>query len=440
MARRKSIPRYVGGVITFAVALLAVAATVRAPGASPASPSYIRAADSECGFFGGPWGPATAAYDPGRGEVFIADSETNHVYVLSAADDRIVANISFGALCVNPFGVVYDPLTHQILVSEIGGGGVALISDRTNNVTGFVNLTGGGPMFIALDTGQNEVFSTDVNGNISVPSLTTGSTVATISSDKSGQPLSIAYSPALGDLFVANNGGQTATISEISGTSDSVVATLSVNCNGPPPGGSLELPLGILYDPDNGLVYTSFNLCGSLSEVDGTSGTQVGTLPLGGLSFGGALTYDNVTGTIWVSGWTQDILVGVSASNGQVVAQTPLPSEPGLGIAVDPSSGDVFVPLFKNQSVAIVAPDGDLVAVVPLPVAPTPGPPAPLPTYVVVLAILVPIAVIVAIWAVVVDVRRRESKYLQLSAWAPRSQENARPDRQAPPGPPSGPR
>jgi YVTN family beta-propeller protein len=373
-----------------------------------AESTHLSTAQDQCGFLGSPYGPATVTYDPATGQVYVADSETNMVYVLSDVSNSVLASISMGGSCVNPFGVAYDPDLGEILVSEVGGQVIAEISDQSHNVTGSIPILGGGPVYLLYDPTARSVFATDVDGNVNAVDLPSQQQ-STISTLQARDPLGITYDPNLGEVFVANGLGSPNSISAISDSSNAVEETIPINCAGSPPA-NYELPFGIVYDPHDGLVYTSCLNYGSLSVVSPFNNSQVGTLSVEGLAMGGPMVFDAAASTIWVADWTGDEVFEVSDSTGSVVAHGFTGGEPGWGIAVDPRTGDLYVPIFENQSVTVLGPTGSVVASIPLPTPPVPASSSSsFPTSAVLQGILVSAVIIVAI--VVVLIRRGRKYY-----------------------------
>jgi DNA-binding beta-propeller fold protein YncE len=336
----------------------------------------------------------------------VADSETNYVYVISDSSNKVVASVLMGSTCVNPFGLAYDPKLGAILVSEIGGDSIVEISDRTNNVTGTIPVLGGPPMFIAYDQGQNEVFATDLNFNVSVVSLATNSSVTWMSTIRSMEPFGLTYDPSTGEIFIVDNNrsGLSAVSDESYGWS-----FIPINCHGTA-APSFELPVDVAYDPLNGNLYAACEDGGSLSVVSPENLTQFGTITLPGVINGGPIAIDLVTGTIWVAALLDNELFAISGRTGAILAQGPTDGYPGWGIAVDQSSGNVYVPQFKNESVGVFGPDAQRIAEIPLVNSSAPtrfSQPAPLPSS---LGLLVAAVAAVVVVVVVVLVNRRGSR------------------------------
>jgi DNA-binding beta-propeller fold protein YncE len=122
------------------------------------------------------------AYDPAKGEVFVADSNGTDVAVISDATDSVVANIGIEPQATGHqagngvLGVAYDPAADQILVANNGDylpNTVTAISDSTDKVLGTIDV-GYGPGGIVYDSAKGEIFVANEGDNtISVISAIT---------------------------------------------------------------------------------------------------------------------------------------------------------------------------------------------------------------------------------------------------------------------------
>jgi YVTN family beta-propeller protein len=123
-------------------------------------------------------GPNGAAYDRGKGEIFVANEYSDSVSVIADTNNTVVATIAVGQL---PTGVAYDNGTGEVFVTNYGSDTVSVVSDSNDTVVATVtvgHLPFGG---IAYDSGKGEIFvSNSGSGNVSVISDTNNTVVATI--------------------------------------------------------------------------------------------------------------------------------------------------------------------------------------------------------------------------------------------------------------------
>ncbi len=290
-------------------------------------------------------------YDYVQNVVFVSDSETNEIYVLSASNDTIETTIWLGTECVNPFGLAYDPELGEVFVAETGNGAIVAISDTNYSIVATIPVPGE-PWNLAYDNGLDELFATDpVSGNITVVSLRTESVVATIVDGRFSQPIGITDTP-YGWLFVANSlGYYSDTVTVISDDTDAILFNVSVNCEGA--GASWpEIPFGVAYDSRTDNVYVSCELGSGLAVISPAVRSQVGYVSLNDTST--AIGYDASTSEIWAVSPFSGRVYAVSDVTGQVVSSGRTGGRPYEGLAIDNRTGDVFVPDFLETNVTVL--------------------------------------------------------------------------------------
>jgi len=364
-----------GGLVPIGARSGTIGATVRSPDQDSGLPTSVApeaspipaqtTTTSQCGFYGAPYGPADVVYDDHTGQIFVSDSETNEIYVISETTKAVVRVISFGSACVNPFGLAYDPNLGVVFAAETGGRAIAAISDESDSVVSTFPVAGN-PWNMAYDSGRNELFVTELDqGDISVLSLPSGATLDTISEGWTEQPLGVAYVPAQGEVFVTNSlGNFSDTVSVISDTSDLPVASIPVGC-GASPGTFGQIPFGVVSDPATGEVYASCETGNGLAAISAANHIQVGTVPMN--SSATALALNEATGEIWAASPFTGQVFAVSVLTNSVVAQGPTGGFPFEGIAVDNRTGEVYVSNWKSENVTVFGPNASPIASIELP-------------------------------------------------------------------------
>lgn len=101
--------------------------------------------------------PTGLAYDPSRGEVFVANGANNSVSVISDTNDSVVSTVQVGQ---DPLGLVYDPSTSQVFVADHLGNSISVISDSKDAVVATVDALPGA-YGLAYDQSKGEVFVSD---------------------------------------------------------------------------------------------------------------------------------------------------------------------------------------------------------------------------------------------------------------------------------------
>ena len=206
--------------------------------------------------------PIAVGYDSGKGEVFVADPDSNTVSVISDASNTVVTTIPVG---ITPVGVAYDSGKGEVFVANWNSNSVSVISDASNTVVATIPV-GTNPQGVGYDSGKAEVFVANTGSNtVSVISDASNTVVATI--PVGSEPYGVGYDSGKGVVFVANS--NSSTVSVISDASNTVVATVTVG-HGP------AFPS---YDLSNGYVYLSNQWQGTVSTISTITLTGVTVAP-----------------------------------------------------------------------------------------------------------------------------------------------------------------
>ena len=239
----------------------------------------------------------SAVYDSGKGEIFFTNINNGTVSVISDSSDSVVATIPVGP---NPRGIAYDPTRNEVFVTTKTG--VDVISDATNAVTATIPIGGWG-YDITFDAGKDEMFVPNNFSLISVITDSNDTVVATIHlSNNNSNVTNITsngvYDPGKGELFFQNGDYWVSTISD---SNDSVMATIGVGY-GPGP---------MAYDPA-GYVFVVNSEESSMSVISDSTNKVLATVDIGSRCEG--IAYDSVKNEIFVSSEFSPILTVLSVA------------------------------------------------------------------------------------------------------------------------------
>jgi len=166
-------------------------------------------------------GPTAAAYDSGKGEVFVANVDSNNVSVINDSTDVVVATIPVQE---SPEGIAYDSVASEIFVTDYDSNNVSVINDTTNAIVATIPVAGG-PWGVAYDQVQGTILVTQFMSTfVSVINTTTNTVMANIA--VGSDPAGIAYDSGNLITFVANLGSNN--VSVLAGRTDAVLRTVGV--------------------------------------------------------------------------------------------------------------------------------------------------------------------------------------------------------------------
>lgn len=279
----------------------------------------------------------TSAYDSGRGEIFVACYSSNNVTVLSDTTNAVVANIAVG---VNPYAIAYDPARGEVFVANQGSTStVSVISDSNNTVVATLTI-GRSAYEIAYDPGVGEVFVANYgSNNVSIISDTTNTLVATVAVGTG--PVALTYDPGLGEIFVANFNSNNVTV--ISDATNSVVANIAVGSGAY--WGTYDAKTGEIYVPN---IYNA-----NVSVIADSNNSVVATVPVG--TSPGIAAYDPNLGEIFVGDGGSNNVSVISDKTHSVVATIPVGSAPNT-IVFDAALGvgELFVANEGSNNVSVI--------------------------------------------------------------------------------------
>jgi len=233
------------------------------------------------------------------------------IFVVSAASS-VHAQTSISGVGVFPSAVAYDSTTGQIFVVDATGGALSVISDSTDQVTQTIALPYT-PEALVYDSGQNAMYISTSGGVYVLPNG--ANTVSGPIADTQGSGASIAYDSGMGYIFVdAANGVQV-----IQDSSNTVTANITVPNPGP-----------LVYDSAAKAVYMSEDV-GTDVFVISDKPLELNKTPIKVSSDPyenpGSLAYDSALGRIYVTNST-DVSV-ITDNNNKIVAVVHVNSSPG---------------------------------------------------------------------------------------------------------------
>jgi len=292
--------------------------------------------------------PANLAYDSGLGEIFVTNTGSNNVTVLSDSTHAILATIAVGSY---PLGIAYDSGFGEIFVANLASGNVSVISDATNTVTATIAV-GTSPYTVLYDSAQSTVFvENSGSSNVSVISDATNTVVATVGTGQ--YSYAMAYDSAMGEVFTASYGS--GNVSVISDANNSLVATIPVG----------TWPFALAYDAGQGTVFVSNIGSNNVSVISDTTNAVAASVGVGSHPFG--LAYDSGQGEVFVADYLSNNVSVISDSTNAVVATIPVGIQPYTGIAYDPGRGIVLVANYGSNNVSVIS-DATNTAVATIPV------------------------------------------------------------------------
>jgi YVTN family beta-propeller protein len=279
--------------------------------------------------------PDAVAYDSGTSEVFVANSGSNNVSVISDSLYTVAAWVGVGT---TPDAVAYDSGASEVFVANSGSNNVSVISDSLNAIAATA-VVGTTPAAVAYDSGLSEVFvANSGSDDVSVISDSTNTVVHTVA--VRSDPTGAAYDSGTSDVFVANGGSDV--VSVISDSTNTVAATVVVGQN----------PLGVAYDSGKSEIFVANSVTDTAGVISDSTNKALTNVTVG--SYPAAVAYDATAAEVFVANYFSGTVSVIRDSTNTVAATVTVGSDPDAA-AYDSGTSEVFVSNNDSDTVSVIS-------------------------------------------------------------------------------------
>ena len=282
--------------------------------------------------------PEAATYDGANGNVYVPNSGSDNVSVISTLLEIGGASPEYRGLGATgttvgtigvkngAWGLAYDGADGDLYVADYSSSEVSVVNDLSASVV--ATIAGlAHPYYDAVDSANGFVYVTDSSTNqTTIINAESNTVVGTISVGK--QPVGITYDSANGDLYVVND--KSNNVSVVSGASNTVVATINVGTN----------PVQDAVDSANGNIYVTNVGSNNVSVIAGATNTVLGSVHVGSVPEG--VAFDPANGDLYVTNSGSGNVTVINGATNHVAANLPVGSDP-LGAVFDTANGDLYV-------------------------------------------------------------------------------------------------
>ncbi|MCI4346179.1 MAG: hypothetical protein L3K07_05445 [Thermoplasmata archaeon] len=278
-------------------------------------------------------GPIGVAYAPTSNQIFVPEANSNAITVVNATSWSIVGLVPAGSF---PSMAVYDSGNGLVYVANVRSGNLTVVNPLTDRAVGSISVAVS-PYALAYDSANGYLFVGNGEGNnVLVINPAGGAQVASI---VIGNYVSaLAYDSTNGEIYATTDVSQV--VAFIDGATYTLLGNRSVGSNA----------LSVCFDPANGYIYVGNAASNNITVLDGATNLPVTPIST---SNPGPLLVDPTNQELYVAANTY--VVAISTSTGTPIATIPTGSG-AQAIALDTSSGDLFVTERQSQNVSIVDP------------------------------------------------------------------------------------
>jgi YVTN family beta-propeller protein len=266
------------------------------------------------------------------------------VDVLDALSLVLITSISVGR---RPNGLAYNPATGYLYVAHRDHGTVAVIDSRSNSTIATVPV-GYLPNGVAVNPLTNKVYVANYGSNSITVINGHTHTTHLVSGYAGREPSHLVVHPGLNLIFVSDHASST--VSVIRGNDDTVIRTIMLP--------DLIDPYGIAIDSIRNRVYAAGISSRQMAILDATTGDIVAIIgPLGAPTWMAVANPD--TGHVFVTGslgpdTPGHVYVYDAYTQGWLSPPLPVGSQPEQGIALDSTTGRIFISNSGSNSITVL--------------------------------------------------------------------------------------
>ncbi|HWW23083.1 MAG TPA: Ig-like domain repeat protein [Edaphobacter sp.] len=289
--------------------------------------------------------PQAVAVNPVTNKIYTANSASNTVTVVDAANSNATSTVTVGT---SPNAVAVNPVTNRIYVANAGSNNVTVIDGATNattTVTTGSNTAGFTLSAIVVNPVTNKIYVSNQTGN-SV-TVIDGATNATSTVAVGTSPRNMAVNTVTNKIYVGNTGSSNVTV--IDGATNST-STVTVG----------SAPTGLALNSVTNKIYVTNNSSSTVTVIDAANSNATSTVSTIANPYG--VVVNPLTNRIYV-GSNNVSNVTVIAGEGNVTSTVATGANP-YSLGVNPITNKIYTANFSGGNVTVI--DVDVEQTIPL--------------------------------------------------------------------------
>lgn len=283
--------------------------------------------------------PKGIAVNRGTNRVFVASRTANALYEINGASHAVVRSVAVGK---EPFGVAVNSLTNKVYVANYVSDSLSVVNGATGAVIKTINfgpLNLGQPSFVAVNQTTNRVYVTlHRGGRVAVIDGATDTLLTTVEAEAG--TFGIDLHPGLQRAYVSNR--DTDRVIVIDTLTDTRLWGQTFTPEG--------TPYALAVDAGRNRLYVLYALHGSepdrvaVYSLAASGASRIGTVMVGsgGLEGGTGIAVNPTTGHVFVVNSAANTVTVFDGPSQLVLATVAVGSNPGM-VGVNPSTNWVYV-------------------------------------------------------------------------------------------------
>lgn len=318
----------------------ATATPTRTPTATPVPPPFIRNVPH----------PKGIAVNSQTNRVYIASKTTGKLFKVDGATNAVLASYASGS---EPFGVAVNRVTNKVYVANYASNTVTIFDGASGALLATVNFTPlgyGQPAYVAVDETLNRAYVTlHSGGRVAVINGATNALVTTMEAQSGAFGLDVH--PGLQRAYVSNRDTGTINVFDTSTNTRLWPQTTAV-------GG---MPFALTVDAARNRMYVLYALAGgspdrvAVYSLALSGASRIGTVSVGdgGAQGGTGIAVNPTTGHVFVANSAQNSVTVIDGPTLAVLATVAVGHDPGM-IGVNPATNRVYIANRGDDAVQVI--------------------------------------------------------------------------------------
>lgn len=283
--------------------------------------------------------PKGIAVNRTTNRVFVASKTTNKLYEIDGSTHAVVRSVAVGQ---EPFGVAVNAATNKVYVANYLSNSLSVVNGATGAVIktlSFAPLGLAKPSYVAVDETTNKVYVTlHEGGRVAVINGATDALITTVEAEAG--TFGIALHSALQRAYVSNR--DTDRVIVIDTASDTRLWGQSFTPEG--------TPYALAVDATRNRLYVVYALSGgspdrvAVYSLAPSGASRIGTVLVGngGAEGGTGIAVNPTTGHVFVANSAANSVTVIDGPSMGVMATVPVGNNPGM-VGANPTTGRVYV-------------------------------------------------------------------------------------------------
>ncbi|MBE2234178.1 MAG: YncE family protein, partial [Anaerolinea sp.] len=288
--------------------------------------------------------------NPATNRVYIASKTTGKLFKVDGATNAVLASYASGS---EPFGVAINRVTNKVYVANYASNTVTIFDGASGALLATVNFTPlgyGQPAYVAVDETLNRAYVTlHSGGRVAVINGATNALVTTMEAQSGAFGLDVH--PGLQRAYVSNRDTGTINVFDTSTNTRLWPQTTAV-------GG---MPFALTVDAARNRMYVLYALAGgspdrvAVYSLALSGASRIGTVSVGdgGAQGGTGIAVNPTTGHVFVANSAQNSVTVIDGPTLAVLATVAVGHDPGM-IGVNPATNRVYIANRGDDAVQVI--------------------------------------------------------------------------------------